>query len=58
MPSATPRYTSPKGISQEVNVIVWLEFELSYNVVAAQYVTHCTTGTFRIYNQLLSPILQ
>ena len=35
----------PKGISPEVNAIIWLEFEYDYNNIAVQHVTHHATRT-------------
>ena len=35
----------PKGISAKVNVIAWLEFELTYYNVTVQHVNHYTTET-------------
>ena len=38
-------HTFPKGISPKVNVIVRLKFELTYNGVTVQHVSHYTTET-------------
>ena len=38
-------HTFPMGIRRKVNVIVPLEFELTYYNVAIQYVNHLATGT-------------
>ena len=37
-------HTFPKGIRLKVNVIVQLEFELTYCDVAVQHVSHYTIG--------------
>ena len=38
-------YTFPKGISQWVNVVALLGFELAYFGAAVQYFGHYATGT-------------
>ena len=38
-------HTVPKGISPKVNLIVWVEFELTYYDVVVQYVNHNAIGT-------------
>ena len=38
-------HTFLKGISLKVNIIVQLEFELTYHNVTIQYVTHKATET-------------
>ena len=37
--------TFPKGISPKINVIVLLEFELTYYDIAVQHITHYAMGT-------------
>ena len=38
--------TFPKSISLKVNVIAWLEFELTVYKVAVQHISHYATGDF------------
>ena len=40
----------PKGISPKVNVIAWLEFELTHYKTVVQYVDHYTADTPRCSN--------
>ena len=42
-------HTFPKGMSPNVNLIVRLEFELAYYVVAVQHMSHYTTSCRNIY---------
>ena len=39
-------HTVPKSIIPEVNVIARLEFELGYNDVTVQHISHYTTRTY------------
>ena len=39
------------GIIPKLNVIAWLKFELVYNTVEAQHVSHYTTGNHPLWCQ-------
>ena len=45
-------HTFDKGIRAKVNVIARLEFELAYNNVTVQHVSHCVRG-YPLCEQLL-----